>query len=171
MNKKSIPVLLLAAFFLLIASCGGEGKTADTPSPETNVVAKVEVEPSPTKETPEPEPTPTPAPSVPPAATAMPTPIPKELAHLARYPAWKKNCTGSGPVKFISSPMRIENIILIIDSGNIVPDTESAYELIDFKRLKSGYFISGPSKTADIEQSLVIGAHGSKSLIVFVIRP
>jgi len=64
-----------------------------------------------------------------------------------------------------------ENIILIIDSGKIVPDMESAYELIDFKKLKSGYFISGPSKTADIEQSLVIGAHGAKSLIVFVIRP
>ena len=64
-----------------------------------------------------------------------------------------------------------ENIILIIDSGNIVPDMQSAYELIDFKKLNSGYFISGPSKTADIEQCLVIGAHGAKSLIVFVIRP
>ena len=64
-----------------------------------------------------------------------------------------------------------ENIILIIDSGKIVPDMESAYELIDFNKLESGYFISGPSKTADIEQCLVIGAHGAKSLIVFVIRP
>jgi L-lactate dehydrogenase complex protein LldG len=64
-----------------------------------------------------------------------------------------------------------ENIILIIDSGKIVPDMESGYELIDFKKLKSGYFISGPSKTADIEQCLVIGAHGAKSLTVFVIRP
>jgi len=64
-----------------------------------------------------------------------------------------------------------EHIILIINSGKIVPDMESAYELIDFKKLKSGYFVSGPSKTADIEQCLVIGAHGAKSLIVFVIRP
>jgi len=64
-----------------------------------------------------------------------------------------------------------ENIILVIDPGNIVPDMESAYELIDFKNLKSGYFISGPSKTADIGQCLVIGAHGAKSLIVFVLSP
>ena len=64
-----------------------------------------------------------------------------------------------------------ENIILIVDSGKIVSDMDSAYELIDFQKLKSGYFVSGPSKTADIEQCLVIGAHAAKSLIVFVIRP
>jgi len=63
-----------------------------------------------------------------------------------------------------------ENLIIIIGSGAIVPDMESAYGLIDFKNLRSGYFISGPSKTADIEQCLVIGAHGAKSLIVFVMR-
>lgn len=63
-----------------------------------------------------------------------------------------------------------ENLILIIDSGRIVPDMESAYGLIDFKNLNSGYFISGPSKTADIEQCLVIGAHGAKSMIAFVMR-
>lgn len=63
-----------------------------------------------------------------------------------------------------------ENLILIIDSGKIVPDMESAYGLIDFKNLNSGYFISGPSKTADIEQCLVIGAHGAKSMIAFVMR-
>jgi L-lactate dehydrogenase complex protein LldG len=63
-----------------------------------------------------------------------------------------------------------ENLIIIIESGKIVPDMESAYGLIDFKNLNSGYFISGPSKTADIEQCLVVGAHGAKSLVVFVIK-
>lgn len=62
-----------------------------------------------------------------------------------------------------------ENLVLVIDSGKIVPDMEEAYGLIDFENLHSGYFISGPSKTADIEQSLVIGAHGARSTIVFVI--
>jgi L-lactate dehydrogenase complex protein LldG len=63
-----------------------------------------------------------------------------------------------------------ENLILVIESGRIVRDMESAYGMVDFNNLRSGYFISGPSKTADIEQSLVIGAHGARSLIVFVVR-
>ena len=32
-----------------------------------------------------------------------------------------------------------------------------------------GMFVSGPSKTADIEQSLVIGAHGARSLTAYLI--
>jgi L-lactate dehydrogenase complex protein LldG len=61
------------------------------------------------------------------------------------------------------------NLILVVEGRNIVPDMESAYARIDFTRLRSGYFISGPSKTADIEQCLVIGAHGAKSLLVLVV--
>lgn len=61
------------------------------------------------------------------------------------------------------------NLILVVDGRDIVPDMESAYARIDFTRLRSGYFISGPSKTADIEQCLVIGAHGAKSLLVLVV--
>ena len=44
-----------------------------------------------------------------------------------------------------------------------------AYENIDFTNAGYGAFVSGPSKTADIEQALVIGAHGPKSgYVIFI---
>ncbi len=43
-----------------------------------------------------------------------------------------------------------------------------AYERIDLLQTGFGLFLAGPSKTADIEQSLVIGAHGARSLTVFL---
>jgi len=44
-----------------------------------------------------------------------------------------------------------------------------AYERVRFEDAGFGVFVSGPSKTADIEQSLVIGAHGPKSCYVFFV--
>ena len=44
-----------------------------------------------------------------------------------------------------------------------------AYDLIAERERSFGLFISGPSKTADIEQSLVIGAQAAMSLTVFLV--
>jgi L-lactate dehydrogenase complex protein LldG len=59
-------------------------------------------------------------------------------------------------------------LILRIKKESIVPNMGNAYEKISFKNKQFGTFIAGPSKTADIEQSLVLGAHGAMGLYVFL---
>lgn len=57
---------------------------------------------------------------------------------------------------------------LVINVKKIVPNMHAAYE--ELGKVKSGFglFLAGPSKTADIEQSLVIGAHGARSLTIVI---
>ena len=62
-----------------------------------------------------------------------------------------------------------QHIAIILDSKDIVSNMQEAYERVDISTLSTGIFLSGPSKTADIEQALVIGAHGAVSLSVFII--
>ncbi|HEY8698262.1 MAG TPA: LUD domain-containing protein [Rhizomicrobium sp.] len=63
--------------------------------------------------------------------------------------------------------------IAILRAGNIVPHMETA-----IARLKTSgdlphtiNFVTGPSRTGDIEQTLELGAHGPKALAIFVIDP
>jgi L-lactate dehydrogenase complex protein LldG len=57
----------------------------------------------------------------------------------------------------------------VISKDALVPTMAQAYAQIGNADYSYGAFISGPSKTADIEQSLVIGAHGPRSLSVFIL--
>lgn len=62
-----------------------------------------------------------------------------------------------------------QHLALVVSAGQIVHNMHEAYERIRFERPGFGTFISGPSKTADIEQSLVIGAHGARSCTLFLV--
>lgn len=65
-------------------------------------------------------------------------------------------------------PFICEELILCLRSGQLVHDMHEAYARIGKEMTGFGAFISGPSKTADIEQSLVYGAHGPKQTHVIL---
>lgn len=67
-----------------------------------------------------------------------------------------------------AAPFISTHLILLISRSQIIADMHQAYKMIQGVDYGYGVFISGPSKTADIEQSLVIGAHGPKSLTVLI---
>lgn len=65
-----------------------------------------------------------------------------------------------------------ESLVLIVSKKNIVSNMHEAYkkleEMGETSKYGFGTFISGPSKTADIEQTLVYGAQAATALTVFL---
>lgn len=66
-------------------------------------------------------------------------------------------------------PFIAQHLAVVIETKHLVTDMHAAYEEIKVDEPGYGVFIAGPSKTADIEQSLVIGAHGPRSMTVFIL--
>ena len=67
-----------------------------------------------------------------------------------------------------AAPFLAQHLVLVLDRNAIVPDMHAACDRLEAFREGYGVFVAGPSKTADIEQTLVIGAHGPRSLLVLL---
>ncbi|PBJ04494.1 LUD domain-containing protein [Flavobacterium sp. ACN6] len=67
------------------------------------------------------------------------------------------------------APFIAQYLAIIVHKNDIIPTMHQAYDRIGNQEYGFGTFIAGPSKTADIEQSLVLGAHGARGLIVFLL--
>jgi len=66
-------------------------------------------------------------------------------------------------------PFIAKQVVVILKRDDLVETMHEAYEHPKFTEYDFGLFLSGPSKTADIEQSLVIGAQGALGLSVHLI--
>ena len=75
--------------------------------------------------------------------------LPKQVRHKGLY--------------FISNAM-----VILLDKNRLVNNMHEAYRQPDMEDFDYGVFMSGPSKTADIEQALVFGAHGPIQVLVIL---
>jgi L-lactate dehydrogenase complex protein LldG len=63
--------------------------------------------------------------------------------------------------------VRTEHLAVLLPGDTFVEDMHAAVRRMPAGS-RCGWFVSGPSKTADIEQALVIGAQGARTLVVIL---
>jgi L-lactate dehydrogenase complex protein LldG len=80
----------------------------------------------------------------------------------------------SGPDNPTTINFLPENHIIIVPASRIVPTYEDAWDLLrsqnqDPLSSRAVVFITGPSRTADVEQKLLLGAHGPRRLHIITV--
>ncbi|WP_426394037.1 LutC/YkgG family protein [Ralstonia sp. R-29] len=78
----------------------------------------------------------------------------------------------SGPENVASTALLPETHIAVVPRSRIVANLEDAYALVRTERgelPRATNVISGPSRTGDIEQTIVLGAHGPYRVHVIVV--
>ncbi len=91
--------------------------------------------------------------------------LPGEIAVAENGAVWVDGAALAHRAVFVIT----EHLALVVDARDVVHDMHEACARLEAGPPRYGTFISGPSKTADIEQALVIGAHGARSLAVFLV--
>jgi L-lactate dehydrogenase complex protein LldG len=91
--------------------------------------------------------------------------LPGELAVAENGAVWVDGAAFQHRVVFVVP----EHLVLVVAAENVVNDMHEAYVRLAGRPIRYGLFISGPSKTADIEQALVIGAQGARSCTVLLV--
>ena len=67
-------------------------------------------------------------------------------------------------------PFITQYLAVVVPAAALVTNMHEAFNRLSIGDHGWGAFVAGPSKTADIEQSLVIGAHGARGLTVFLME-
>jgi L-lactate dehydrogenase complex protein LldG len=91
--------------------------------------------------------------------------VPGQLAVAENATVWVSHPDN----RFRSIYFLTQKLVLVVPRDAMVDTMRDAYARLDMAEHGFGAFISGSSRTADIEQSLVMGAHGAMAaLVIFV---